>query len=116
MKGGLLLFAMVMSSFKGRQEVAMTYQLQLLFCCTQLAVAIALKDDNNEIISGPGTGLIFLDNVECQGDETNLDDCTHNGVGIHNCDHSRDAGVICSQQGIVRVLNLTHQYTLHLGY
>ena len=76
----------------------------------QLADAIALKGANNRIISGPGTGLIFLDNVECRGDETNLDDCTHRGVGIHNCDHSEDAGVICSQQGIVRVLNLTYQY------
>ena len=75
----------------------------------QLAVAIALKGANNEIISGPGTGLIFFDNVECRGNETNLDHCTHRGVGVHNCDHSEDAGVICSQQGIVCVLNLTYQ-------
>ena len=45
-----------------------------------------------------------MDDVECRGDETNLDDCTHSGVGIHNCDHSEDAGVICLQQGIVCVL------------
>ena len=48
--------------------------------------------------------------MECRGNETNLDDCTHNGVGVHNCDHDEDAGVICSWQGIVRVLNLTYQY------
>ena len=46
-------------------------------------------------------GPIFLDDVSCTGNETNLVDCTHNGVGVHNCVHSEDAGVICSGSGIV---------------
>ena len=41
----------------------------------------------------------FLDDVGCIGNETNLVDCPHNGVGIHECDHGEDTGVICSQQG-----------------
>ena len=45
---------------------------------------------------GRGTRFIFLDDVHCRGNETNLDDCPHNGVGVHNCVHSEDAGVICS--------------------
>ena len=32
---------------------------------------------------------------ECTGDEASLADCTHNGVGIHNCNNEEDAGVIC---------------------
>ena len=64
----------------------------------QLADAIAINVDNG--IFGPGVGPIFLDEVSCRGNETNLDDCPHNGVGVHNCRHSDDAGVICSQQGM----------------
>jgi len=47
---------------------------------------------------GRGIGGIFLDNLYCTGRESRLIDCSHSGVGIHNCDHSADAGVRC--QGI----------------
>ena len=42
-----------------------------------------------------GTGPVFIDNVQCIGNETRLTDCYHNGVGTHNCDHSDDVGVAC---------------------
>ena len=44
---------------------------------------------------GRGTGLILLDNVECTGGEARLFDCSHMGIGVSNCDHSKDAGVRC---------------------
>ena len=47
---------------------------------------------------GRGTGGIFLDNLYCAGRESRLVDCSHSGVGNHNCDHSADAGLRC--QGV----------------
>ncbi len=37
----------------------------------------------------------------CTGTEATLFNCTHGGVGVHNCDHSADAGVTCT--GIILV-------------
>ena len=45
---------------------------------------------------GQGRGSIFLDDVECIGTELLLTNCTNSGVGVHNCRHLEDAGVVCS--------------------
>ena len=45
---------------------------------------------------GRGTGSILLDNLECNGTEANLLQCTHNGLGVENCGHNADAGVFCN--------------------
>ena len=44
---------------------------------------------------GEGSGPIWYDNVDCVGNETNIAQCSHSGIGLHNCNHSQDAGVIC---------------------
>ncbi|XP_041031977.1 neurotrypsin isoform X4 [Carcharodon carcharias] len=44
---------------------------------------------------GEGHGPIHLDNVRCTGHENSLDECGTSSLGIHNCWHSEDAGVIC---------------------
>ena len=67
-------------------------------CCKSIcADAVAITYENNNGTFPPGTGPIFLDNVDCSGDETILGGCPHNGVGVHNCDHNEDAGVTCPQ-------------------
>ena len=40
-------------------------------------------------------GPIYLDNVQCEGNETSLMECKHNR-SIHQCDHTEDAGVSCT--------------------
>ena len=45
---------------------------------------------------GQGSGSIWLDNVECTGNETTLASCGHLGLKIiRNCSHNEDAGIRC---------------------
>ena len=39
------------------------------------------------------TSRIVLDNVKCEGTETNLGQCEY--VEDHDCDHSEDLGITC---------------------
>ena len=42
-----------------------------------------------------GTGLIWLNDVACNGSENHLSECGHGGWGNNNCWHTEDVGVIC---------------------
>lgn len=44
----------------------------------------------------PGEGMpIWLDSLQCTGDEEHLYDCDHEPWGEHNCEHQEDMGVCC---------------------
>jgi hypothetical protein len=45
---------------------------------------------------GRGSGPIFVDDVVCDGTEVNILQCGSRPLGTNNCDHSEDAGVVCS--------------------
>ena len=42
------------------------------------------------------SGGILLDEVNCTGEENQLLECGHNGIGVHDCSHYQDAGVRCT--------------------
>ena len=52
---------------------------------------------------GVATGPVLIDETRCTGSETRLIYCRHNGIGTHNCAHSRDVGLRC----LVRKLYVT---------
>lgn len=45
---------------------------------------------------GEGSGSIFLDQVNCTGDEPSLSFCRHSAWRSHSCNHDKDAGVECT--------------------
>ncbi|XP_027870521.1 deleted in malignant brain tumors 1 protein-like isoform X2 [Xiphophorus couchianus] len=63
--------------------------------CRQLNCDAALSATSSAA-SGPGTGQIWLDHVNCTGSESALTNCQHPGFGTHKCNHNQDAGVVCS--------------------
>ncbi|XP_068124784.1 scavenger receptor cysteine-rich domain-containing group B protein isoform X2 [Hyperolius riggenbachi] len=67
--------------------------------CRQINCGQALDYKTNAYF-GYGTGLILLDNVNCDGSEPYLSACYSLGWGIHNCGHHEDAGIICAGFGI----------------
>eukprot|EP00057_Strongylocentrotus_purpuratus_P022278 XP_011676752.1 PREDICTED: deleted in malignant brain tumors 1 protein-like [Strongylocentrotus purpuratus] len=62
--------------------------------CRMLGFEGALAAPGNASF-GRGSGNVLLDGVTCDGSEDNLAECSHNGVGVHDCDHGEDAGVRC---------------------
>ena len=44
---------------------------------------------------GPGTGPIWLDNLQCNDTESRLEDCPNKGWRVNDCTHNNDAGVEC---------------------
>ena len=54
----------------------------------------------------PGNGTIWLDQVSCNGTETDIASCPRNDWGSHDCDHSEDVSITCgrltSTRGIIK--------------
>ncbi|KAM7177606.1 antigen WC1.1-like [Macrochelys suwanniensis] len=72
--------------------------------CKQLGCGHAI----NATVSahyGQGSGQIWLDDVNCSGNESDLWACPSRGWGQHNCRHKEDAGVLCSEFTDLRLVS-----------
>ncbi|XP_052085688.1 scavenger receptor cysteine-rich type 1 protein M130-like isoform X2 [Mytilus californianus] len=60
--------------------------------CKQLSYStgISLGSDVDD-----GSGRIWLDDVNCFGNERKLIYCAHPGFGVGNCNHNEDVGLYC---------------------
>uniref|UniRef100_H3AZ39 SRCR domain-containing protein n=1 Tax=Latimeria chalumnae TaxID=7897 RepID=H3AZ39_LATCH len=75
--------------------------------CQQLDCGKELGYKHNAYY-GQGTGAILMDDVNCNGSEPRLADCSSSGWGTHNCNHDNDVGVFCAGEDRIRLVNGTH--------
>jgi len=69
--------------------------------CRQLGFARAAS-----IFDANGSGEIWMDNLNCVGTETSLDQCPFNGFGNHNCGHQEDVGLSCTNDPLANQTDL----------
>ncbi|XP_012695105.2 uncharacterized protein LOC105910886 isoform X2 [Clupea harengus] len=72
--------------------------------CRQLGCGKAVSA-HEKAYFGQGSGKTWLDDVGCSGTESSITQCKHSGFGIEDCSASEDAGVVCSGDTRIRVVN-----------
>ncbi|XP_052085416.1 cubilin-like [Mytilus californianus] len=65
-----------------------------------VCLALGLRSYGLPFTAGDGSGPIWLDDLQCIGNEFTLFDCAHLPWGTFNCDHGEDVGVDCREEVI----------------
>ncbi|XP_062601527.1 deleted in malignant brain tumors 1 protein-like isoform X2 [Saccostrea cucullata] len=80
--------------------------------CAMLGFQKDFSSAKSSAFYGEGQGQIWIDEVSCVGDETDIFECKSETLGEHDCSHSEDAGVLCSPDENIRMVN---GYTSSMG-
>ncbi|XP_043945041.1 deleted in malignant brain tumors 1 protein-like [Protopterus annectens] len=72
--------------------------------CRELGCGNAISAPGSDFY-GQRNGPIMLDDVNCQGYESSLMLCSFRGWKQHNCGHSKDAAVQCTDYTVQRIMS-----------
>ena len=68
-------------------------------------------DAKSAAFFGEGAGPVWLSNLQCSGNESDISACSHSGWGVQNCGHNRDVGVVCTGEMLYLHFLYTNQVT-----
>ena len=76
-------------------------EMMLIFCSTGADIILTLfkhcrryqYDLNDQY--GPGSGLITVDDLLCEGDESDVSECRSREWSVHDCGHDEDVVIEC---------------------
>ncbi|CAL4064347.1 unnamed protein product, partial [Meganyctiphanes norvegica] len=67
--------------------------------CQELGYELGAKEIHTDARFGAGNGKYIMDDLNCHGNESSLQDCSFDGWANHDCSPIEAAGVICHREG-----------------
>ncbi|XP_067881810.1 scavenger receptor cysteine-rich type 1 protein M130-like [Heterodontus francisci] len=81
--------------------------------CKQLGCGKAL-DMSLTASCGPDSGPVWLDELNCSGNESFLWECPSASWDNHDCSHEEDVRIMCSEHKELRLVNGKHRFSMFL--